>query len=434
MQEIKNFLNPAECNVLIEMINANNSRSSVVASANERASITNHRTSSTSNLDMQHPLIKDIHKKISLELNLEIEKGESLQGQVYNPGEYFKPHNDFFGGAAYDMHCKVSGNRTHSLMIYLNEDMKGGGTNFPKLKKVITPEKGKAVWWKNIENGKLQDQYLHEGVEVDEGKKYILTSWFREKKWDGAGDEKMYRDSLNSGEAKKVEKVENPVGLATPVNEFVDEKNKSYIVKASREKKFSNLQDFPSFTENGFSLIKCPQQTWGLIKESYELLKDKKTNENFDGKKDIIIGGTSDIMSFDHLSTVKNLIHEQLLQVHEDWASAPLLKSYIYGIRSYNKGTTLKPHVDRIQTHHISSIIIVDKDLRCGCQNKKYADDWPLDIQGHDGEWYKIYAQPGDMILYESAKCEHGRNENFGGNYFRNFYVHYKLKDWTYVG
>ena len=94
MQEIKHFLTPAECEVLIQMIESNNSRSSVVASGDERASITNHRTSSTSNLDMHHPLIKDIHERIASELNLNIERGEALQGQVYKPGEYFKPHND----------------------------------------------------------------------------------------------------------------------------------------------------------------------------------------------------------------------------------------------------------------------------------------------------------------------------------------------------
>ena len=66
--------------------------------------------------------------------------------------------------------------------------------------------------------------------------------------------------------------------------------------------------------------------------------------------------------------------------------------------------------------------------MTCGCQNKKYADDWPLDIQGHDKEWYKVYAKPGDMILYESAICEHGRKEPFAGEFFRNFYVHYQLE------
>jgi hypothetical protein len=49
------------------------------------------------------------------------------------------------------------------------------------------------------------------------------------------------------------------------------------------------------------------------------------------------------------------------------------------------------------------------------------SDDWPLDIQGHDGEWYKVYAQPGDMILYESAVCEHGRKEALGGHILEIF-------------
>ena len=44
--------------------------------------------------------------------------------------------------------------------------------------------------------------------------------------------------------------------------------------------------------------------------------------------------------------------------------------SYIYGIRSYQKGSRLEEHVDRLETHHISSIIIVDKDLTCGCASK----------------------------------------------------------------
>ena len=104
-------------------------------------------------------------------------------------------------------------------------------------------------------------------------------------------------------------------------------------------------------------------------------------------------------MSFDHFPTVRTMIHDQLLTYASRLGKEPLLKSFIYGIRSYTKGATLTSHVDRIATTIISSIIIVDKDLACGCSNKPEADDWPLDIQGHDGEWYKVYAQPGDMIL-----------------------------------
>ena len=436
MEEITNFLTEDECLQLIKMIDANHTRSSVVEGGTDRTAVTDHRTSSTSNLDMNNPLIKDIHNRIAKELNLEIIRGEALQGQLYEPGQYFKPHNDFFTGPAYDMHCKASGNRTHTFMIYLNEDFKGGGTNFPSLGKEVVPQIGKAIWWYNIKDGEFQNQYLHEGVTVDEGKKYIVTSWWREKVWDGAGDEKMYLDSKNEN---TVTKVQEPV--ETQIVEGMQ--NKSYIVKASEAnqikepviiKEFSSVENFPKFTENGFALIKCPEQTWNLIREAYELLKNKIETENFVGKDEFIVGGDSELMSFDHLPTVRTMIHDQLLSTHQDWVNEPLEKSYIYGIRSYKKGATLTPHVDRIATHHISSIIIVDKDLACGCASKPNADDWPLDIQGHDEEWYKIYAQPGDMILYESAVCEHGRTESFGGTYFRNFYVHYKLKDWKYVG
>jgi prolyl 4-hydroxylase len=430
MEEIKNFLTPEQCGKLIKMIDANHSRSSVVVGGTDRSDVTDHRTSSTSNLDANNVLMGEIKQKIADYLGLDVNKGEGLQGQLYEPGQYFKPHNDFFSGAAYDMHCKASGNRTHTLMVYLNEGFKGGGTRFPQLKKTVEPETGKALWWHNMKDGLVQEKYIHEGMTVEEGKKYIVTSWWREKSWDGSGDENMYYESTKE---KTVAKVEEPVIVEGM-------QNKSYIVKASQvdqmkqpieKKEFSSVEDFPRFTENGFTLIKCPEETWSLIKESYELLKDKKETEEFVGKKEFIVGGDTEIMSFDHLPSVRKLIHQQLLKSHEEWVKESLLPSFVYGIRSYTRGATLTPHVDRIATHHISSIVIVDKDLACGCQSKPNADDWPLDIQGHDGDWYKVYAQPGDMVLYESAVCEHGRKETFGGTYFRNFYVHYKLKDWV---
>ena len=430
MEEIKDFLTLEQCQKLIKMIDANHSRSSVVVGGTDRSDVTDHRTSSTSNLDANNVLVREIKQKIADYLGLDVNKGEGLQGQLYEPGQYFKAHNDFFSGAAYDMHCKASGNRTHTFMLYLNEEFKGGGTRFPQLKRTVEPETGNAFWWHDMKDGQGQEKFIHEGMTVEKGKKYIVTSWWREKNWDGSGDENMYYDSTKEKPVAKVEEPKIVEGM----------QNKSYIVKASQvdqmkqpveKKEFSSVEDFPRFTDNGFSLLKCPEETWNLIKESYELLKDKKETEEFTGKKEFIVGGDTEIMSFDHLPSVRKLIHQQLLKSHEEWVKESLLPSFVYGIRSYTKGATLTPHVDRIATHHISSIVIVDKALACGCQSKPNADDWPLDIQGHDGDWYKVYAQPGDMILYESAVCEHGRKETFGGTYFRNFYVHYKLKDWV---
>ena len=417
MYELPNFLSHEECDELIKLIDQNHQRSSVVVGGTDRSDITNHRTSSTSNLISSQPPVGDIHSKIADYLNLPLENGESLQGQLYEPGQYFKPHNDYFSGPAYKMHCLASGNRTHTLMVYLNDDFTGGETNFPKLQQSVKPEKGKAIWWKNMHEGQTIDATLHEGVAVETGKKYIVTSWWRENKWDGAEDLNKYN------EYKNLELVDRD----TNIKEVEKPNIKSEIVKVTSNKSKENLP-IPKLTTNGFELIKCPPKMWSLISECYDLLKDKEIEEQFEGK-DKYVPGNSKLLNFGLLPTVKTILHEELQQIHEDFCGRKLEPTYIYGIRSYESGSTLTEHVDRVDTHHISSIIIVDKDLTCGCQNRKYADDWPLDIKGHDGDWYKVYAQPGDMILYESAVCEHARKEIFGGKYFRNFYIHYKLQD-----
>ena len=191
---------------------------------------------------------------------------------------------------------------------------------------------------------------------------------------------------------------------------------------------FHNCNDLPSFTPDGFKVVKCPKETWDLIQSNYEILKNTKMEEIFAGKKDFIRGEgiTSEIMSMDIFPDSIKQIHANLKSLHEEFCGTSLESTFIYGIRSYLNGATLVNHKDRIETHHISSILIVDKDL-----NGK--PDWPLDIQDHKGKWHKIYAQVGDLIMYESAKCEHGRTEQFQGNWFRNLFIHYKLVDYNFV-
>ena len=90
------FLTKKDCNEIIKLIDANHTRSSVAGAGNQQSIIEDSRTSSTSTLDVTNPTIKRIHQKISKHLGLDIKRGESLQGQLYEPGQYFKPHTDFF--------------------------------------------------------------------------------------------------------------------------------------------------------------------------------------------------------------------------------------------------------------------------------------------------------------------------------------------------
>ena len=110
MNEIKNFLKKEECDYIINLINNNNFKSQVIG-AEGKSIYEDSRTSSTSNLGTIDSTVRSVHQKIANYLGFPIENGESLQGQMYEPGEYFKPHQDAFSGNSYETHAGTAGNR-----------------------------------------------------------------------------------------------------------------------------------------------------------------------------------------------------------------------------------------------------------------------------------------------------------------------------------
>ena len=428
---IENFLTDDECDKIIGMIDNHHTPSYVDGGKEISTQNPDYRTSSTCMLDESNSNVSSIKKRIADFLKVDINKGQQLEGQLYEPGQFFKENCDWFEGESYINHALSSGNRTHTFMIYLNEPEEGGETNFPELDQSIKPKKGMALVWENLnEDGSGNTDFLYECSEVKLGKQYIITSWWRENEYNPIKDSELSKEYWNNiSSTQSVTDYLNSIGKSH--NDYKHPKTEEYV------NTFSSYDDVPRFTPTGFKVVKCPPEIWGLIKDSYELLKEKKEEEYFQGKDEVIlgIGNTSDIFSFHHIPSIRDHIHKLLQPLHEEWSGQRLEPSVVYGIRSYNKGAVLIEHRDRIETHHIASIIIVDKDIRCGCKNKLNQEiDWPLNFQDHNGKRHRIFAEPGDMILYESIACRHGRIEPFQGNYFRNFYVHYKLSDWEYVG
>lgn len=397
---IDNFLTEDECDYLCDIIEKNNYRSQVAGNGDNTSTILDTRTSNSSTLNDSDPIIKMINKQIADELQVPYENGEVLQGQIYQVGQEFKHHHDWFVGDGYINHCLVSGQRTWTCMVYLNDVEEGGGTDFPKINITFTPKKGKAVFWNHFDsNGKENPNNLHAGLPVEKGKKIIITKWFREKEYISGEDDKA----------------------AVAYHE-----NKKPKVK---EKIFTTSADLPRLNHIGFKVMKVPDNTWRLITEAYRLLQGTKTIEKWDGIEKFIHDANGnapvEIFNMDYCHRIKEIIAEELQPIHEEFIEykEKLKPKWIYGIRSYQKGAILEPHTDTLATHHVSSIIIVDK---------KIDRDWPLDIQDHQGRWHKVYAEPGDMIVYESAICQHGRTEPFEGEYFRNFFLHYTLADYKY--
>jgi prolyl 4-hydroxylase len=172
------------CADLITLIDADR-RPSTIADDNGDAYF---RTSETCDLAAELPAVERIETLLTQLSGLDPAYGEPLQGQRYAAGQEFKPHTDYFtpGGRDFEKFCTLSGNRTWTFMIYLNDVEAGGATRFKMLDKTFQPEVGKLLCWNNrLPDGSVNPATLHHGMKVRKGVKYVITKWYREKPWRG---------------------------------------------------------------------------------------------------------------------------------------------------------------------------------------------------------------------------------------------------------
>lgn len=178
----RGFIGPELCAALIERIDAVR-RPSTIADANGDSAF---RTSETGDLFAADPVVQAVERRLAMFTGLDPAHGEPLQGQRYAVGQEFKGHTDYFEpqGADYAQYCSVAGNRTWTVMVYLNAPEAGGATRFKAVDKIVQPETGKLVAWNNRRpDGSLNPATLHQGMKVRAGVKYVITKWYRELPW-----------------------------------------------------------------------------------------------------------------------------------------------------------------------------------------------------------------------------------------------------------
>lgn len=176
----RGFLSAADCTGLIERIDAGRRPSGLA----DHDGGSDFRTSETCDLDHDDAFVAGIVARLAAWAGLDPAHAEPLQGQRYAVGQQFKAHTDYFepGGSEYLRYCAGPGQRTWTLMAYLNAPEAGGATRFKLLDKIVQPETGKLLAWNNLlPDGAPNYQTLHQGLPVRRGVKYIITSWFRER-------------------------------------------------------------------------------------------------------------------------------------------------------------------------------------------------------------------------------------------------------------
>ena len=132
------------------------------------------------------PFVAAIERRIAELMNCPLRNGEGLQLLHYHPGALSAPHFDFLtpGSEANDASLARSGQRTSTLVIYLNDVEAGGETTFPEIGLSITPRLGHAVHFEYVNSrGDVDLKSVHAAAPVVAGEKWVLTKWMRDREF-----------------------------------------------------------------------------------------------------------------------------------------------------------------------------------------------------------------------------------------------------------
>jgi prolyl 4-hydroxylase len=118
-----------------------------------------------------------LNRRIAAASGTAPEQGEPLQILRYRPGDQYRTHFDAIPGFA--------NQRTHTMLVWLNDAYKGGETDFPTPGLSLRFPAGDAILFRNVgEDGRRDPAAAHAGLPVTSGEKLIASRWIREQAYD----------------------------------------------------------------------------------------------------------------------------------------------------------------------------------------------------------------------------------------------------------
>lgn len=374
---LENFLNARECEKIVALVKSQLRPSGLSSYEQDQC----FRTSRTCDLgEIKNKFMADIDDRICRIIGIDRSYSEVIQGQYYEVGQEFKAHTDYFEENEMESYGANMGQRTYTIMIYLNDVEEGGETDFLRVGAKFKPRCGMAVIWSSLnDDGSTNVDSMHQAMPVMKGYKAVITKWFRS------------------------------YSRLTPAPAMFTKDANEYI---------------PNYTKEGFYKSRLPEPLFQEIVEFYQTNKASLAAEDVPGdfifnKKKKNKVSSSLVQLSDGLSAD---IHDAMKPLMESWCGKTLDPTYVYGIRVYHDQAVLKTHRDRLETHIISAIINVDQEVK---------KDWPLIIEDNYYRTHRVLLKPGEMVFYEGGRLTHGRPEAFSGKSFANIFCHFKPVDYV---
>ena len=177
------LLSDAECDALIAAASPRMARSLTVETKTGGEELNPDRTSNGMFFNRgESDLVRRIEARIARLIQWPVENGEGMQVLNYKPGAEYKAHYDYFDPAepGTPTILQRGGQRVGTVVMYLNNPIRGGGTTFPDVGLEVIPQRGNAVFF-SYDRPAPATRTLHGGAPVIEGEKWIATKWLRER-------------------------------------------------------------------------------------------------------------------------------------------------------------------------------------------------------------------------------------------------------------
>ena len=178
----------------------------------------------------------------------------------------------------------------------------------------------------------------------------------------------------------------------------------------------------PNFTQYGWALTRGPPE---LVEDLFTMLKIGLRSE------DTPVEIQSHPLMEEYPQELPLMVVDESLNrratktlkpILEAWAGVNLIANNAYGLRVYRNQSKLLMHIDESSSHVISSILHVGHDPD--------GEPWPLVIEDLNGNTNEVFLETGDMLLYESSKCFHGRPKRYNGTWYSSLFIHYYPVNW----
>lgn len=204
-----------------------------------------------------------------------------------------------------------------------------------------------------------------------------------------------------------------------------------------RQEIWQNPRGMTNFSEQGFAIRAIPASLYEELWDYWRNFRRSDSRpEDHPHLDPNLSGRESDTWVLPIPGEMKELLQRTMRSFIAEWAKIDpdkLVLTAIYGMRLYRKNAKLHMHVDRRETHVLSAILEVGQLgwSQPGLdEGRGHAEDWPLEIMDHHSGVHHVASRPGQMILYESATCPHGRPSKYPGRESANVFVHFRPRGW----